>query len=428
MTMILHWNYRNAAIVAATTVFMTFSVQASASSVNEVANLISKNVLRYVEDHEKKELFIDQFKGPKTSGGRLLETLIRQKLKADGVTILEDDVEASWTLQGRLSTDTSGKNAIVTVTVELLNAHGNSIAEFKRRFREDPEVKAELVNSLPVGSDSSNIDAALNGADDVARIIATTVDNQSPVEAATGRPVENDATTTNGVTAEGIKKALVVRALVNRLQKEAIETPKVFLDGPTHVKASQSSGFGIEIRVSATENGPFVSVPVQSRGGRAIVDLQQDQFFQVHVFNSENFDVGVQLNMDGINIMYFAEGQARRFREDGKWLIPAGTEAAVKGWFIAPAQFDRFVIKAVPDGVAAALGRPHRIGTIQASFFMARAPKQGRSDFTVFFPQMRYTVERFVSTIDQSIRRSHRIELEQVLARISILYLNPVEP
>ena len=111
---------------------------ASASSVDDVVDMIVKHVVKYLEDQGKKELFIDQFKGPRTSGGRLLETKVREKLKASGVEIKADDLEASWTLEGKLSTDTSGRSAIVAVRIELFDNGRNSMAEFTKRFRSDP--------------------------------------------------------------------------------------------------------------------------------------------------------------------------------------------------------------------------------------------------------------------------------------------------
>ena len=269
----------------------------------------------------------------------------------------------------------------------------------------------------------------LDGADDVAKVAATTVDNQSRVEAATGVSAESTPTKLAETPAESARQAVKIRNIPTSLQKDAITNPSFFADGPTRVRASSTSGFGLEIRASNTEVGPFVPVPVEDKGGRAFVNLQQEQFFEILVFNNESFDVGLELRMDGINTMHFAEGATPEFREDGKWLIRAGTQgAAIKGWFINPARVDRFIIKAEPDGVAAELGRPHSIGTIQASFFMARSPGQGPSQFASLFDQTRNAVGRGAPTEFGGTMETRVFESGQSLASIAVIYRNPTPP
>ncbi|MFN8707725.1 MAG: hypothetical protein ACK526_21150 [Planctomyces sp.] len=415
--------------------FLTIALvecRVQASSVDEVVALISKNVLKYLEDQGKKELFVDQFKGPKTSGGRLLEAQIREKLKADGVTILADDLEASWTLRGQLSTDTTGKNAIVAVKVELLDGGGNSKAEFKKRFRDDPEVQAALEDSLPSGVDKTEADAVIDGTDNVSKLVPVTSDTKSKVEAVIGTKADAPALTTSVTAPKGqasVEQAVAARAIPAKVQKEALVSPSFFAEAGTRVRASDKSGFGIEIRASPTVDGQFVPVPVEDRGGRAFVNLPPEQFFQIHVFNNEKFDVGMELRMDGINTMHFQEGAPDSVREDGKWLIRAGSQGvAVKGWFINPGRVDRFIIKPEPDGVAASLGRPHTIGTIQASFFMARTVGQGPSAFASVFDQTKNSVGRGAPTEFNGRMEERVFESGQSLASIAILYRNPTPP
>ncbi len=408
------------------------------SSVDEVVGLISKNVLRYLEDQGKKELFVDQFKGPKTSGGRLLETRIREKLKADGVVILSDDLEASWTLRGTLSVDTSGKSAIVAVKVELLDGGGNSKAEFKKRFKDDPAVQEAIAESLPPGTATADADALIDVPDDVNKVVPQTVDTQSKVEEKTGVPVETAKTAPKAASTSGTpiasvveeaKKILEMRAIPKTVQLDAIESPSFFADGQTLVRPSSKSGFGLEIRVSTSELGPFVPIVVENRGGQAFVNLQQGQFFQIHVFNNETFDVGMELRMDGINTMHFSENMTPTDRETGKWLILAGTKgAAIKGWFIHPQRVDRFVIKPEPEGVAAELGRPHQIGTIQASFFQARTRSQGPSAFAAIFDETRNAVGRGAPVEFGGQMLERVFESGQSLASIAIKYKNPSPP
>ncbi|MCA9051856.1 MAG: hypothetical protein KDA89_24125 [Planctomycetaceae bacterium] len=397
-----------------------------ATSIDDAVNLIARNVLEYLEDQGKKELFVDQFKGPKTSGGRLIESRVRERLKTEGVTILKDDLEASWTLRGQLSTDTSGKSAIMAVQVELFDAGGNSKGEFRNRFREDIEVLKKLEESLPPEKEVKELDprtiAVIDGSNDVSRLAATTQDTQSEVEKLSGTKAEGSPQKLDGSPSVAIKKAQEIQRIPTSLQKQALENPSFFADGATLVRASSASKFALEIRVSDNENGPFIPVAVEDKGGRAFVPLLQDQFFQVHVTNDGPFDVGLELRMDGINTMEFAEGTDPGFREDGKWLIKAGTRsAAIKGWFINPTKVDRFIIKAEPDGVAAALGRPHSIGTIQATFFMARTTSQGPSQFASLLGNARNAVGRGASTDFDGTMEVRTFENGNSLASIALL-------
>jgi hypothetical protein len=402
-----------------------------ASTEYEAVELITKHVVKYLEDRGIKEIFVDQFKGPKTSGGRLLEVLIRDRLRKEGVTILKDGLNASWTLRGQLSTDTTGENVIVAVKVDLLDGNENSKAEFKKRFREDPEVQAAILDSLPDGVENTEADALIDRLTDVLKLVPTTCDVMSKFEAEIGQKADAPASTIAEEGAKDRERLTSIRKIPGQVLKQAIQNSSFLAVAGTQVRASDKSGFGIEIRVCPTVDGPFVAVPVVDRGGRAFVNLPPGQFFQVHVFNNEKFDVGMELRMDGISTMHLQEGVPNSERQNGKWLIRAGSQGvAVRGWFINPGKVERFINKPEPDGVAASFGKPHQIGTIQALFFIARTREQGDSVFDVVFNRCYKCGLPACRLIDPESTEADSVEYflgvsPFPLASISLLHRNP---
>ncbi len=396
-------------------------------TVDQAVTLISKNVLKYLEDQGKKELFVGKFDGPKTSGGRLLENKIRDGLKEKGVKVLEDEVEASWVLKGQLSTDTS-RSPVVRVKLELQDSRGATVLAFTKLFRDDPEVKDAVGESLPDEAKTPDAVVPIDKTTEIPKIVGGSFDNVSPVEKKLGRKADAPASDAQD---KGKSDAVAeARLIPGAVLAESIENPSFFAEAGTRVRASEKSGFGIEIRACPTDSGPFVPVKVVDRGGRAFVNLSPGQFFQVHVFNNEKYDVGMELRMDGINTMHFQEGAKPLERENGKWLIRAGSQGvAVKGWFINPKTVDRFILKPEPDSVAASLSRPHALGTIHASFFMARMPSQGQSNFDAVFGGPRNdAVGRGAPTEFNGQMEERVFESRQALAGISILYRNPTPP
>ena len=109
-------------------------------------------------------------------------------------------------------------------------------------------------------------------------------------------------------------------------------------------------------------------MPVQNKGGKAFVDLQEGDFVEIAIQNDNDFEVALELLVDGVNTLQEAEQES--FRTTGRWVLPPSSRVRVNGWFINPGEVSRFKITNEIEGVAEKYGLKQKIGTIQANFFM----------------------------------------------------------
>ncbi|QDU37163.1 hypothetical protein Mal4_14720 [Maioricimonas rarisocia] len=401
------------------------------SSLDEAVNTVTQNVKRYLDDKGENAIAVGTISGPKTGTGRLIETKLAASLKEAGIEIV-DELTADWELRGRFAIDPSGNFPYVALTVMLVDSSGVELSSFSRRFHQETARNRELLNATnappdaPADSDAGQIKSGvpITKTADIAVLAGTTTDLQTAVQETTTTPVT--APVEDGATPTLPEKAKARDARDEEL-KQALAEPSFHVVSPSTVAASDSSPFHVEIRAATTPGESFVPMNVEKDGeGRAFVPLAEGNQYGVHVINNSTFDVGVELLIDGINTLEFAENPA--FRENGKWIIAAGTSGFIKGWFINSQQVDTFIVTPDQQGVAATLGRPQQIGTITATFYPAWV-----GDDVPAFEQLlaagngkgstgRGEAEAFRGTI---LERQFGT---QPLAIVSLNYNNPVPP
>ncbi|MFG0333367.1 MAG: hypothetical protein ACF8TS_08405 [Maioricimonas sp. JB049] len=347
---------------------------AFASSLDEAVNTVTQNVKRYLDDKGENAIAVGTISGPNTGTGRLIETRLAASLKQAGIDVV-DELTADWELRGRFAVDPSGNFSFVALTVMLVDSQGVELSSFSRRFHEETAQQRELINSsntppdAPAGSDAGQIRSGvpITETTDVAVLAGATTDLQSAVQETASTPVT--APVEEGATPTLPEKAKARNARDTRL-KASLSKPSFHPVSPSTIAASDSSPFHVEILAAATPGESFTPLNVEKDGeGRAFVPLAEGNQYGVHVINNSPFDVGVELLIDGVNTLEFAENPT--FRENGKWVIAAGTGGFIKGWFINNTRVDTFVVTPDQQGVAATLGRPQQIGTITATFYTA---------------------------------------------------------
>lgn len=405
---------------------------AYAGSQDEAVQAIADQVKQYLASKGENAIAIGSFNGPRTGTGRALETRLAEILKADGISIV-DQIDAKWEVRGNFAIHNSGKMALISLTVSLFDTNGTEISEFRQRFEEATAAERELVNELntpeentsstetvasttnpsttPPADNKSTVasPAATTGnkSTESPKVVsnspqsatgnsssASTASNSSATSISQGVPIDNptDVAILSGVTADlqtAVESATGVRPSVpngppepvnsdirskarnarDTALKQAISTAQFHQVGPTVVAASSSSRFHIEVLVARNQGAPFEPMPIETRGGFPFVPMTEGNLYRVRIHNNSDIDVGVELLIDGINTLHFAENPA--IKESGKWVVTARSVVDIQGWFVNQGTVDTFLITSVPEGVASQLGRPQRIGNITAVFFPA---------------------------------------------------------
>jgi hypothetical protein len=149
----------------------------------------------------------------------------------------------------------------------------------------------------------------------------------------------------------------------------SVVKPNVALTGPssTGIRPNPESPFGLEILLRVGDR--FEPLPPRVANGVAFVDIAPDQIYAVRIINDAEFDAGVALSIDGINM--FAFSQVPHYKELGKVVVPAKSAGIIKGWHDAGDNSFAFQISKIADSAAAKFGNLEGIGTINATFCAA---------------------------------------------------------
>ncbi|MEZ6124165.1 MAG: hypothetical protein R3C49_13455 [Planctomycetaceae bacterium] len=370
--------------------FVLFSPSlAQCESIEDAVKKIKDRVELYLKSEGQNQLLIETFKAAKSSPNvntKLFENQIREALKAGGLVTIQtqEDVvagEVNWSLKGVMSVEVVGDVTETRVTLELLDGEERPLTSFnsfyQEREAEDALAQAKEEGTTPPSKPQINDrklpEVKIDVPQDVPSLVGTNVDVQTPVQALLKGNVDVPApkADTPEKTQELAKATADVRAIAQKTITAAIKSPSFHRLTNSEISASADSKFTMKISKSRNPDGPFQDAEVVDLNGRAFVRLQEGDYFRVHVVNRNSFDVGLELLLDGINSLHFAENKGTR--ESGKWFIAAESSGVVDGWFkkLGPGGITKFMISAEPDGVAASLGLNSGIGKIQANFYMA---------------------------------------------------------
>lgn len=396
---------------AACAACLLFANVSSAADLNEVLDTLTKQIKLYLQDRNETNIAIGKIQaGSRTSGGRLVETQLKEKLEAVGVKIT-DPIDAEWEVRGNLTNHDGVGSSLLALEVGLFDSNGAEVKGFRQRFTEAAAETREqalediqeavstantaaslgekigttsqtaLVGAKPEPITEARVDAAVKSVSnvqgavvdnptDIARVNGVTADLASSVKAATG--IDGTAQIGPGGRPPAINSDLRTKgnAAVNQTINAAIRQPSFHPATATAIAASPTSPFRIEIEATdPSGTGSYSPVSVIDRKGFAFAPLVEGQLYQVRVYNDADFDVGLELSIDGINSLALSEIES--FKSLGKWVIPARSSGVVRGWLINNQRLDEFVVTAEPQGVAALLGRTQSIGMVTATFFPA---------------------------------------------------------
>lgn len=168
--------------------------------------------------------------------------------------------------------------------------------------------------------------------------------------------------------------------------KEAVDHPDCKLDG-TRILAAKGAPFAIEILVAPEKKGKRVPAdykvknPVAQKG-LAFVSIQRGEAYGVRLYNRSNYEVAVDLRIDGLSMYYFSE---ERDKKTGgpkyRYVIVApNTYVEIRGWFVTLNDSDEFLVVPFKDSAIGktTAGNPAEVGVITANFHRAWDRKLGR--------------------------------------------------
>lgn len=416
-----------------TVVCVVWTAQAAnAVTLDDAIAFIAERVELYMADQGQQELFIETFTGPPSINAKRVEQGVRDKLESKSkVKVIADPLDASWKLVGNLAVDPDDATRF-KITVRLLDKNGAELTSFPKEFNEGKGNEAGAGADIPKetkdakGGGAGNVaQVEVNRASDAPVLASINADVQTPVEKIVGKAA-------NAPLPENLDDAKRIEA--KSAAKEAISTafkkPQFFPqpNAPSQIRASAESKFSLEIRVSKSPNGPYTPITPRNRGGKAFIDLKEGDYFEVQVTNGNAFDCGVELLLDGINSMNFSENPA--IKESGKWLIKKESSGTVTGWFVRNGAqgIKRFLITSEPDGVAAKLGRPQKIGSIQANFYMAYTEDSEVPMFVALGGNGKGSIGEGVPTDFVGKIEARLFDKGLPLACISVLHSNPDPP
>ncbi len=362
------------------------SAESQAGSISEITDFVGAEVQKYLLEQGQNSIGIENFGGPPDAQGKLVENGIRQKLTTLKINV--DDL-ADWKLRGNLQIERSGSVPEVALNLSLVNADGKPQQEFLKRFKFNAdernldsvlnETSAESGKKTPETVSSAakveSVTVPLDKPTEAPKLVGVNADNQQPFEKALGKTVNTSVIVSpSNLSAaerqERINQEQKARTTFENTITEASSRKKFFTSpsSPSVLKATPDSRFALEIHKRKAQKAPAIPLSIQDKGGRAFVDLQEGDFVDIIVINENDFEVALELIVDGINTLQEAENPA--FRKTGRWVISPKSRTVVNGWFISPDNISRFQILSEPDGVAAKYGAKNKIGTIQANFYM----------------------------------------------------------
>jgi len=214
----------------------------------------------------------------------------------------------------------------------------------------------------------------------VIRIVAS-VENKQARQLATFSVEINDTDDidlitggTNAAPLHGGQKAR------NESAKKAFQNPGFAIKDRTRVAVNEKSPYAVEILVKDKLNGIAHPIEPANQKGRAFVDVKPDQFYELRLYNDENFEAAASITIDGLDAINTFNKDKQQY---GPYIIPPKGSVLVRGWFQTATPKKKatdldnmlaFQVTELGHGAATALKSPGEIGVITVGFHAAWKP------------------------------------------------------
>jgi hypothetical protein len=142
--------------------------------------------------------------------------------------------------------------------------------------------------------------------------------------------------------------------------------------GPIQVSAPESK-FRMEILIKEGEG--YVPRPLDTRGGEAFVPIKRKEVYAVRLVNEHDFEIAVQLTIDGLSMFAFADGNnPKTGAAFHSVIIGPKSKTTVYGWYRNEKQMNEFLVTEYAHSAAAELMSVDRVGSVTASYCASWPP------------------------------------------------------
>jgi hypothetical protein len=138
---------------------------------------------------------------------------------------------------------------------------------------------------------------------------------------------------------------------------------------PVPSKAAHAPGSRFRMDVLVKEAGRYMPRPAELERNQAYVRLDRDDVYAVRLINDYDYEIAVQLAVDGIGVFQFAEHENPKTRRPFHSIILAPkSEGVVYGWFVTQKKSDEFLVAEYAKSAAAEMRVISTVGVITATF------------------------------------------------------------
>jgi hypothetical protein len=140
-----------------------------------------------------------------------------------------------------------------------------------------------------------------------------------------------------------------------------------FIDSGTTARVNRfGAPFGLQVVVV----GRPLALTLQH--GRAFVELNEGDEFQLRFLNDAPFDVAVAFHLDGVNTFAYSDIRVRNGSGAGRpaysrWIVSGNSSMLLKGWHRTNDYVDRFLVTDFSDSPVARLSGASELGLITAT-------------------------------------------------------------
>lgn len=137
-----------------------------------------------------------------------------------------------------------------------------------------------------------------------------------------------------------------------------------------------SSKFRIEILTK--DGGDYVPRSAQLRDGEAFVRIERNEIYAVRLINDYDFEIAVQLSIDGLSLFAFADGlNSKTAAAPHGIIVAAKSKGMITGWYRNPKEINEFQVTEYARSAAAELNNvAANVGSITATY-CASWPENG---------------------------------------------------
>jgi hypothetical protein len=158
----------------------------------------------------------------------------------------------------------------------------------------------------------------------------------------------------------------------NKQLTRLMTKPAVHIDG-ARVRARKDSLCSIEVRARQGVKDAAQARKARAENGQAFVKLAKNELYEIHVRNHARHDIAIKVTIDGVDVFSFSDERNEAGQPKYQtFIVQAGKEMIVPGWFRTLERSDAFSITSFAKSAAAKLMvDPAKVGAITVCVFRA---------------------------------------------------------